>query len=101
MAYTVKPFVELMNLSKEALDETLAPVRARAAKARAETLLAETQEKLIELERKISEACARKDIDFINVVDMIDEYELLERRTKQIEKLVGDLFPSRARASRG
>jgi len=101
MAYTVKPFVELMKLTKEALDETLAPVRARAAKARAETLLAETQEKLIELERKISEACAQKDIDFIKVVDMIDEYELLERRSKQIEKLVNDLFPAHSRASRG
>lgn len=93
MAFPIKPFYELIKLSKEALDEALLPLRIRAAKARAETEKIKIEERLIKLETQINEACADKDINFIHIIDTIDEYELTERRLKQINELVSKLFP--------
>lgn len=49
---------------------------------------------MLTLEQKINEACADKDINFNQVADMLDEYELLERRAAQVKKLVAQLFPA-------
>lgn len=93
MAFNVKPFAELIKMTKEALDDALLPLRVRAAKARAETERIKLEEQLISQEARIHEACADKDINFIRVSNMIDEYELTERRLKQINELVANLFP--------
>lgn len=93
MAFTVKTFKEVVGYTKEKLDEALAPVRARAAKAKANMAVAEIEENMITLEREIHEACAERDLDFDKIISKIDRYELAERRLTQINKLVADLFP--------
>jgi hypothetical protein len=96
MAFKVKPFVEVIAMTKEKLDEVLAPVRARSAKAKAEMAQAELEEEMVTLERQIHEACASKDLDFDDIIEKIDEYELVERKSKQIRRLIAELFPARA-----
>ena len=91
--FEVKSFKELISLSKEKLDEAMAPVRSRAAKAKAALKEAEVDEKMITLESKIHEMCAKKDIDFDAIVDKMDEYDLLERKKEQVADLVKNLFP--------
>lgn len=98
MAFKIRPFSELIAMSKEKLDEALAPVRARSARARAAVATADLEEKMLTLERQIHEACADKDIDFDAVIRKINEYELAERKFKQITKLVADLFPPKKAA---
>lgn len=93
MAFAVKPFKELIALSKEKLDEALAPVRARAAKAKANLEVAKLDEKMMSLESDIHKMCAEKDLNFDKIVDKIDEYDLAERRRNQVEKLVTQMFP--------
>jgi hypothetical protein len=93
MAFQIKPFKELVALTKEKLDEALVPLRVRAAKAKAEGEVIKLEEKLISLETKINEACAKKELDFNAIGDMMDEYDLTERRLKQINELVKNLFP--------
>lgn len=93
MAFNVKPFKELIALSKEKLDEALAPVRARAAKAKANLEVAKLDEKMMSLESDIHKLCAEKDLNFDKIVDKIDEYDLAERRRNQVEKLVSEMFP--------
>lgn len=95
MAFKVKPFAEVISLTKEKLDEALAPVRARSAKAKTDMKQAELEEKMIGLERKISEKCADKDLDLDGVISLIDQYELTERKSKQVAKLIADLFPAK------
>ena len=41
-----------------------------------------------------NESCAAKEPDFNRITDLIDEYELTERRKKQIDALVAQLFPA-------
>lgn len=93
MAFQLKSFKELVSMTKEKLDESLVPLRVRAAKAKAESEVIKLEEKMISLETKINEACAKKDLDFNSIGDMMDEYDLVERRLKQINELVAALFP--------
>ena len=93
MAFKVKSYQEVRALTKEKLDEALAPIRARSAKAKAELEIAKQQEKLIALETDIHKLCAEKDLNFNSIADKVDAYELAERRLKQIESLVLELFP--------
>ncbi len=93
MAFKLKTFKELISLTKEKLDEALIPLRVEAARNRAQGEVIKLKEKLLGLETRINEACAKKDIDFNAVGDLMDEYDLAERRLKQIEGLVTALFP--------
>lgn len=92
MAFKMKSYKELVSMTKEKLDEALLPLRVRSAKAKAEGEVVKLEEKLIGLEAKINEGCASKDIDFHKLGDMMDEYDLTERRLKQIKELVAALF---------
>ena len=93
MAFNVKPFKEVLAMTKEKLDEALAPIRARSAKAKAELEVAKLDEKLIGLEGEIHKLCAEKDLNFDKIIDKINDYELTERKHKQITQLVTELFP--------
>jgi hypothetical protein len=93
MAFSVKPFKEIIALTKEKFDETMAPVRAKAAKAKANLEEAKLEEKLITLETDIQKLCAEKELNFDKILDKMDEYELAERRKEQVTTLVGELFP--------
>lgn len=94
MAFQVKSFREVLTLSKEKLDEALAPIRARSAKAKAGMYTATLEEKLVNTERQINEACAEKDLDFDKIIGLIDTYELTERKLEQANNIVTQLFPA-------
>ena len=93
MAFQVKSYKELIALSKEKLDAALAPVRARAAKAKADLELAKIEEKMIGLETDVQKLCAEQELNFDKTIAKIDEYDLLERRQKQVRQLISELFP--------
>lgn len=94
MAFIVKTYKEVVAMTKEALDEVMAPIRARSAKAKAELEISKQQEKLIAIEAEIHKLCAEKELDFNSIANKVDQYELAERRLKQIETLVNQLFPT-------
>ena len=90
----LKPLKELLGLTKEKLDETLAPIRARQIKSSADTRVAKLEEDQLTLERKIQEACCSKEINFDTVLGLMDDYDLNDRRIKQFKTLVEQLFPA-------
>lgn len=92
MAFQVRPFKELIAMTKEKLDEALIPLRVRAAKAKADTELIKYEEKLVTLEAQINEECAKKELDFDKITTLLDDYDIAERRRGQIEDLVSKLF---------
>lgn len=93
MAFQLKPFKDLLALSKEKLDEALAPIRARQVKAKADSLVAAYEEELITIEKQITETCATKEVDFEKVADLLDKYALKERRKNQFKSIYTQLFP--------
>lgn len=90
----LKPFKEIIAMSKEKLSEALAPIRARKVKSQAELEMAKLDDELVRLEADITESCAKEDIDFPKLLDKLDKVALLERRKKQYQKVLSELFPS-------
>lgn len=92
----LKPFKELISLSKEKLDEAMAPLRARQVKAKAELEMSKLETEILTLETKVQEMCTEKDINLCGVLDRLDDIGLLERRRDQYEKVLAQLFPEAA-----
>ncbi len=90
----LKPFKEIIAMSKEKLAESLAPIRARKVKSQAELEMAKLDDELIRLEADIQEQCAKEEINFPQLLDKLDKVGLLERRQKQYQKVLAELFPS-------
>jgi hypothetical protein len=94
MSFKIRPFKDLVAMSKEKLDEAMVPLRVRAAKAKAEGEIIKLEERMISLEASINEQCAKKELNFSIIADQMDEYDLIERRLNQINSLVANLFPA-------
>lgn len=93
MAFKMKTFKELLSMTKEKLDDALLPLHVESARNRAQGEMIKLKERLLNLETRINEECAKKDINFNTVGDLMDDYDIAERRLKQIEDLVTALFP--------
>lgn len=91
----LKPFAEIIALSKEKLAESLAPIRARKVKSQAELEMAKLDDELVRLEAEVQEMCAKEDISFPALLDKLDKVALLERRKAQYEKVLSELFPAK------
>ena len=89
----LKPFAQLIKMSKEKLDEAMAPIRAHKVKTQAQLEMAKIDESLVTLETEIQEMCAQKDINFNALIKKLDDVAILERRKKQYAKIVNELFP--------
>jgi hypothetical protein len=91
----LKPFAEIIALSKEKLAESLAPIRARKVRSQAELEMAKLDDELVRLEADIQEQCSKEDINFPSLLDKLDKVALLERRKTQYESVLAQLFPAK------
>ena len=80
-------------MGKEAIDATLAPVRARSAKKKAELEIAKLEEQVATYDSELNTLCSEKEINFDKIIDKLDSIALVERRKKQFEKIVAEMFP--------
>jgi hypothetical protein len=87
------PFKEIIAMSKEKINEALAPIRARKVKTQAEMKKSEIDEKIVVIESDIQEMCTTKEIEFDALFEKLDTIALLERRKNQYDKVLGELFP--------
>jgi len=87
------PYKELLVMGKEAINAALAPVRTMSAKKKAELEIAKLDERIATLEPELNELCSVKEINFDKIIDKLDEIALAERRKKQFEKIVTEMFP--------
>lgn len=90
----LKPFKEIIAMSKEKLNEALAPIRARKVKTQAEMKKSEIDEKIVVIESEVQEMCCTTEINFDTLFEKLDKVALLERRKKQYDKVLSDLFPN-------
>lgn len=92
-AAKLTPYAKALTFAKEKVTELMAPVRAREQRKRAELEMAKIDGKLIEQEQLIQDLCMKYPIDFDKLIEAIDETALLERRKKQFEDIVEQMFP--------
>lgn len=93
----LKPFKDMLALSKEKMDEAMAPIRAKQVKSKAELEMAKLEADILTKETKVQEMCLDKDINLPNLLDRLDEIALLERRRVQYEEVLEQLFPKNKR----
>ena len=87
------PYKKILAMGKEAIDANLAPVRAHSAKKKAELEMAKLDEKLATLDSEINSICSEKEINFEKIINKLDDIALTERKRKQFEKIIGEMFP--------
>ncbi len=63
MNIQLKSFAELLKLTKEGIDDALAPVRAATAKAKANLKVAQLDEQIAAAEKAVQEMASRKELD--------------------------------------
>lgn len=90
----LKPLAEILKLTKEKIDEALAPTRARLVRAQGDVEIAKLEERLAAIEKDVQVACTSKDINFQKIVDLLDEHELTQRKIKQLNTIVDQMFPT-------
>lgn len=90
----LKPFKEIIAMTQELKDKALAPIRAKQVQSRAELEMSKLDEKTVSIEAQIQELCTKREIDFDALLKAMDDLALTERRKKQYEKILTELFPS-------
>jgi len=86
------PYRKILAMTKEAIDKTLVPIRAKQAKQQGELKMMEIEEKLITLESDVQEITVKHPLNYETLLKKLDEIALLERRKKQFEKVIKELF---------
>lgn len=94
----LRPFKELVGMTKDKINEAMAPVRAKQVRGKAEMKMFEIEAKLLTLETQVHEMCVEKEIDFDKMIDKLDEIGILERRQKQYGVILDQLFPPEKKA---
>jgi len=87
------PFAKIIAMSKEKLESALAGPRARQTRIQGELEMAKIDEKIATSEQEITELCSKHPLDFNTLIDKLDKVALMERRKKQFEKVLSELFP--------
>lgn len=88
------PYKQILAMTKEAVQQALLPIRVVEMKKKAELEMATIDGKLVEMEQKIQEVCSKYPVDFNKLIDSLDEKALLERRRKQFEQIISEMFPA-------
>lgn len=86
-------YFNLLEMSKEKIDQTLAPIRAAKAKSQANLEMVKLDEQIAVMEANIMESCTKHEINFSALIDNLDRVALLERKKKQYQTILKDLFP--------
>jgi len=92
-------YKEYLAMSKDKINETLAPSRAVKAMKQAELKVAEMDEKIASQEARIQEYCTWQDLDFESILNSLDELALMERRKGQLVTIINSMFPAEQKAA--
>lgn len=86
-------YAKVLKMGKEKVQEAMAPIRAREMRKKAELEQCQIESKIVEAEQKIQEICSEYPIDFECLISSIDKKALLERRLKQYNEIITQMFP--------
>lgn len=85
---------EILARSKAQIEEAKAPIRAKQVKKQGELEMLKIEEKLASLEEQILSHASQYPVPFDKLLDALDEKALLERRMKQFQEILSDMFPT-------
>jgi hypothetical protein len=86
-------YKKALAMTKEAVDAAMVPIRARQVKKQAELEMSKLDEKILTLEVEVQELTTKHPLDFDKLFEKSDKIALLERRKRQFDKVLSELFP--------
>lgn len=90
---SMTPYAKLLKMGKEKVQEVLAAPRAMEMKHKAQHEISKLDVRIAEQDNKIQEVGSEYPIDFDKLIKAQDELALAQRRKKQLQKIVVEMFP--------
>jgi len=87
-------YAMMVKLSKDAIRDTMAPLRAREMEMRGRAELAKLNSQVAEAEQKTAELASAYPIDYDKLIGAMDNSALLRRKAEQLELIISGLFPA-------
>ena len=91
MKFVMKPFSELINLTKDQLAALTQPLRVRKVKAKADLEMIALETKILEQQEKLQKLVLEEDIDFKKIIQVLNENALTEREKGLYEEILAQL----------
>lgn len=85
-------YKKILGMTKEAIDKTLVPIRAKQAKQQGELEMMKIEEQILKMESEIQEITVKHPLDYDALLSKLDKVALLERRKKQFGRVINELF---------
>ena len=85
-------YKDVLQMGEKAIKKTLAPVKAARAQKQAELEMCKIDESIATKEADIHELCSKQEVDFSEIIDLQDSLALSERRKKQYQKILDEMF---------
>lgn len=89
----LRPFKELIGMSKDKLREAMAPIRARQVRSKAELEMSKLEQDILTAETRVQEMCIEDDINLVRILDTLDDIALMEHRKEKYADVLTQLFP--------
>lgn len=89
------PYRKLITMAKEKVEEAMAPIKALQMRKKAELKLAQLEEQEMTLQSKVQDCCQQKEIDYEQLIRLLDESDMVARRKRQYTEIIGQLFPEK------
>lgn len=88
------PFETSLGMTKDEKNAKLAPARVKSARMKAELEVAKLEEEIASIETEVTEAASRPDFTLAAIGLPLDRLDLANRRLKQYQEIVSQLFPA-------
>lgn len=92
-------YSEALRAGKDKISDMLIPLRVNRARKQAELEMCKLEEDIARKEAALHEACCAEEVNFNRLIEMQDTLGLLERRHKQFQKIVDEMFPVETKES--
>jgi hypothetical protein len=89
---TLMKYKDILQMAKEKIQESLAPIRAREMRKQAELEVCKLEGTIAGNEQKIQKLASEYPINFSSLIDALDECELTKRRKEQFENIIKEMF---------
>ena len=83
---------ELLKMGEDAIKAVKLPFKLRKEKKQLEALILDYEEKVATLESEINDCKADENLNVDRILDKVDDLELAQRRLRQGEELMKELF---------
>jgi len=86
-------YKEVLSMGKEALKETMIPIRFRKARKQAELEMCKIEEEIAVKAASLQDTCSKEEVNFKRIIELQDELALIERKKEQYQQILDQMFP--------